>query len=63
MLLFKRRAFAHAPGPMLLRAGWGSMRSAVFLAAFVGIYQGAVDYAFYPLSADGELRYDLYVNW
>ncbi|KAF8489481.1 hypothetical protein F5888DRAFT_1746487 [Russula emetica] len=40
MLLFKRSAFAHAPGPMLLRAGWGSMRSAVFLAVFVAIYQG-----------------------
>jgi len=40
MLLFKRGAFSHAPGPMLLRAGWGSMRSAVFLAAFVTIYQG-----------------------
>jgi hypothetical protein len=40
MLLFKRKAVAHAPGPMLLRAGWGSMRSAVFLAMFVAIYQG-----------------------
>ena len=55
MLLFKRRAFSHAPGPMLLRAGWGSMRSAVFLAAFVAIYQGAVESAFYLLSTDGEL--------
>lgn len=43
MLLFKRRAFAHAPGAMLLRASWGSMRSAVFLAMFVAIYQGAVE--------------------
>ena len=40
---------------MLLRAGWGSMRSAVFLAAFVAIYQGAVEYVFCLLSADGEL--------
>lgn len=40
---------------MLLRAGWGSMRSAVFLAAFVAIYQGAVEYVFDLLSTDGEL--------
>jgi hypothetical protein len=55
MLLFKRRAFAHAPRPMLLRAGWGSTRSAVFLAAFVAIYQGAVGSVFDLLSTDGEL--------
>jgi hypothetical protein len=41
---------------MLLRASWGSMRSAVFLAAFVAIYQGAVESVFYLLSTDGELR-------
>ena len=46
MLLFKRKTFARAPGPMLLRAGWGSMRSAVFLAVFVAIYQGAVESVF-----------------
>jgi hypothetical protein len=55
MLLFKRRAFAHAPRPMLVRAGWGSMRSAGFLAVFVAIYQGAVESVFYPLSTDSEL--------
>jgi len=55
MLLFKRSAFAHAPGPMLLRAGWGSMRSAVFLAMFVAIYQGAGESVFYRLSTNGEL--------
>ena len=55
MLLFKRRAFAHAPGPMLLRAGRGSMRSAVFLAMFVAVYQGAVEYVFYIFSTNGEL--------
>ena len=43
MLLFKRKAVAHAPGPMLLRAGFGSTRSAAFLATFVAIYQGAVE--------------------
>ncbi|KAH9987788.1 hypothetical protein BJV77DRAFT_1024182, partial [Russula vinacea] len=36
--------YAHAvvrtPVPMVLRAGWGSTRSAAFLAAFVAIYQG-----------------------
>jgi hypothetical protein len=40
---------------MLLRAGWGSTRSAVFLAAFVAIYQGAVESVFYLLSTDVEL--------
>jgi hypothetical protein len=40
MLLFKRKAVARAPVPMVLRAGWGSTRSAAFLAAFVAIYQG-----------------------
>ena len=50
MLLFKRRAFVDAPGSMLLRAGRGSTRSAVFLAMFVAIYQGAVQSAIcYPL--------------
>jgi hypothetical protein len=43
MLLFKRKAVARAPGPMLLRAGFGSTRSAAFLATFVAIYQGAVE--------------------
>ena len=40
---------------MLLRAGWGSMRSAGFLAVFVAIYQGAVESIFYFLSTNGEL--------
>jgi hypothetical protein len=40
---------------MLLRAGWGSMRSAGFLAVFVTIYQGAVESVFYLFSIDGEL--------
>ncbi len=58
MLLFKRKAVAHAPRPMLLRAGYGSIRSAVFLAVFVAIYQGTFS-IFYPLIAG----YGLYVNW
>jgi hypothetical protein len=41
MLLFKRKAVARAPVPMILRAGWGSTRSAAFLGAFVAIYQSA----------------------
>jgi len=40
MLLFKRKAVARAPGPMVLRASWGTMRSAAFLGVFVAIYQG-----------------------
>ncbi|KAI0301520.1 hypothetical protein B0F90DRAFT_306522 [Multifurca ochricompacta] len=40
LLLFKRKAVAHAPGPMVLRAGWGTLRSAAFLSTFVAIYQG-----------------------
>jgi hypothetical protein len=46
---------------MLMRAGWGSMRSAGFLAVFVAIYQGAVESVsiFYPQMAS----YDLRVNW
>jgi hypothetical protein len=49
MLLFKRKAVARAPGPMILRAGLGSTRSAAFLATFVAIYQGteeSVSYSF-----------------
>ena len=41
---------------MLLRAGWGSTRSAVFLAAFVAIYQGAVKSVSIFLSTDGDLK-------
>ena len=48
MLLFKRSAVVRTPVPMVLRAGWGSTRSAAFLAAFVAIYQGAVESVFYP---------------
>ncbi|KAH9959215.1 hypothetical protein BC827DRAFT_1214879 [Russula dissimulans] len=40
MLLFKRKAVSRQPVPMVLRAGWGTMRSATFLAAFVAIHQG-----------------------
>jgi hypothetical protein len=43
MLLFKRKAVVRAPASMVLRAGWGSTRSAAFLATFVTIFQGAVD--------------------
>jgi hypothetical protein len=45
MLLFKRKAIARQPVPMVFRASWGTMRSATFLAVFVAIYQGAVDLA------------------
>jgi hypothetical protein len=48
MLLFKRNAVVRTPVPMVSRAGWGSTRSAAFLAAFVAIYQGAVESVFYP---------------
>jgi hypothetical protein len=61
MLLFKRKAVAHAPVPMVLRAGWGSTRSAAFLAAFVSIYQGAVGsvlYSFCAVNASWGLRVD-----
>jgi len=40
MLLFKRAAFVRAPRAMALRAGWGTLRSASFLGAFIAIYQG-----------------------
>ncbi|KAH9031452.1 hypothetical protein EDB83DRAFT_2419882 [Lactarius deliciosus] len=40
MLLFKRKAVAHAPKAMALRASWGTVRSASFLGAFIAIYQG-----------------------
>jgi len=40
MLLFKRKAVARTPIPMVFRAGWGTMRSAAFLGVFVAIYQG-----------------------
>jgi hypothetical protein len=55
MLLFKRKAVARAPVPMVLRAGWGSTRSAAFLAAFVAIYQGAVESVSYFLSSRRDL--------
>ena len=42
MLLFKRKAVAHAPKAMALRASWGTIRSASFLGAFIAIYQGNV---------------------
>lgn len=42
---------------MLLRAGWGSMRSAGFLAVFVAIYQSAVE------SVSIFYRNGLRVNW
>ena len=45
MLLFKRKAFARTPVPMILRASLGTTRSATFLAMFVVIYQGAVELA------------------
>lgn len=61
MLLFKRSAFAHAPRPMLLRAGWGSMRSAGFLAVFVAIYQGA--WNLLSVFHSQMVNYDLRVNW
>ncbi|RDB20199.1 hypothetical protein Hypma_013067 [Hypsizygus marmoreus] len=38
-ILFKRKAFSQDPGKVLVRAGWGSMRSSAFLGAFVVIYQ------------------------
>lgn len=41
MLLFRRRRVFKDPGKMLLRAGWGTTRSAAFLGAFVLIYQCA----------------------
>jgi len=40
MLLFKRQAVFREPVPMVFRAGWGTMRSATFLAVYVAIYQG-----------------------
>ncbi|KAI9462039.1 hypothetical protein F5148DRAFT_238704 [Russula earlei] len=40
MLLFKRKAVSREPVPMVLRAGWGTTRSAAFLGMFVAIYQG-----------------------
>jgi hypothetical protein len=49
MLLFKRKLVARSPVPMVLRAGGGSTRSAAFLAAFVAIFQGAVESVSYPL--------------
>jgi hypothetical protein len=45
MLLFKRKAVARTPVPMILRASLGTMRSSTFLAMFVVIYQGAVENA------------------
>jgi hypothetical protein len=42
MLLFKRKAVVSTPTPMVLRASWGTMRSAAFLGVFVAIYQGAL---------------------
>ena len=42
MLLFKRQAVMHAPKAMMLRASWGTMRSASFLGAFNAIFQGNV---------------------
>jgi hypothetical protein len=44
MLLFKRKAVVRSPAPMILRAGWGTMRSAAFLGVFVAIYQGMVEF-------------------
>jgi len=40
MLLFKRKAVAHTPVPMIRRAILGTMRSSTFVAMFVVIYQG-----------------------
>lgn len=39
MMLFKRKGFIQEPLKMLLRAGWGTTRSAAFLGTFVVIYQ------------------------
>ncbi|THH14186.1 hypothetical protein EW146_g6121 [Bondarzewia mesenterica] len=39
MMLFKRKSFVQEPLKMLLRAGWGTTRSAAFLGTFVVIYQ------------------------
>ncbi|TFK61036.1 hypothetical protein BDN72DRAFT_485408 [Pluteus cervinus] len=38
-ILFKRAAFLKDPKKVLMRAGWGSMRSSAFLGTFVVIYQ------------------------
>ena len=43
MLLFKRKAVAHTPVPMIRRASLGTIRSSTFLAMFVALYQGAVE--------------------
>ena len=40
MVLFKRKQVFEEPMRMLLRAGWGTTRSAAFLGTFVIIYQG-----------------------
>ncbi|KAH9971376.1 hypothetical protein BGW80DRAFT_1322127 [Lactifluus volemus] len=40
MLLFKRKAVVRTPIPMMIRAGWGTMRSAAFLGVYVAICQG-----------------------
>jgi hypothetical protein len=50
MLLFKRKAVARTPMPMMLRASWGTTRSAAFLGAFVAIFQGAMGHASLSLS-------------
>ncbi|KAG6328872.1 hypothetical protein ID866_10217 [Astraeus odoratus] len=59
MLLFKRRAFVSNPISMLGRAGWGTIRSAAFLASFVASFQSWVclkHYLYDVLSAQKGLR-------
>jgi hypothetical protein len=56
MLLFKRKAVARTPIPMMFRAGWGTMRSAAFLGAFVAICQGTVEPILHPRRARVCLR-------
>ncbi|KAL4081300.1 hypothetical protein V8B97DRAFT_1921726 [Scleroderma yunnanense] len=59
MFLFKRKAFISNPTTMLGKAGWGTIRSAAFLAAFVASFQSWVclkHYLYDVLSAQKALR-------
>ncbi|KIJ69733.1 hypothetical protein HYDPIDRAFT_142266 [Hydnomerulius pinastri MD-312] len=38
-ILFKRKSFLEKPLRMLMRAGWGTIRSSMFLATFIATYQ------------------------